>query len=54
LSVGHVARPAGQHLVNYRVNHVGNYFWDSYKYPSPMEFNTPHYTCSSPPVKVLV
>jgi hypothetical protein len=29
----HVARPASQHLVNYRLNPVGNCSWDSYKYP---------------------
>jgi hypothetical protein len=30
---GHVARPTGQHLVNYQLNHVRNCSWDSYKYP---------------------
>jgi hypothetical protein len=30
---GHVARPVGQHLANYRLNQVDNYSWDSYKYP---------------------
>jgi hypothetical protein len=49
---GHVARLIGQHLANYRLNQVGNCSWDSYKYPLPLEFNTPHYTCSSPLVKV--
>jgi hypothetical protein len=34
----HVARPAGQHLANYRLNQVGNCSWDSYKYPLLMEF----------------
>jgi hypothetical protein len=52
---GHVARPASQHLVNYRLNQVSNCSCDSYKYPPPpIEFNTPHYTCSSPLVKVSV
>jgi hypothetical protein len=27
----HVARPAGQHLANYRLNQVGNCSWYSYK-----------------------
>jgi hypothetical protein len=30
----HVARTAGQHMANYRLNQVGNCNWDSYKYPS--------------------
>jgi hypothetical protein len=50
----HVARPAGQHLANYRRNQVSNDSLDSYKYPLPMEFNTPHYTYSSPLVKALI
>jgi hypothetical protein len=29
----HVARPAGQHLVCYRLNQVGNSSLDPYKYP---------------------
>jgi hypothetical protein len=34
---------ASQHLANYRLNHVGNCPWDSYKYPPlPMEFT--HHT----------
>jgi hypothetical protein len=52
--VGHVARPVGQHLVNYRLNRFGNCSWDSNKYLLPMELKTPHSTCSSPLVKVLV
>jgi hypothetical protein len=51
---GHVARPAGQHLANYRLNQVGNCSWDSYKYLMPMEFRTPHTTCSSPLVMVSI
>jgi hypothetical protein len=31
---GHVARPAGHHLVSYRVNHFGNPSLDPCKYPS--------------------
>jgi hypothetical protein len=46
--VGHVARLAGQHLVNYRLNQVDNCSWDSYKYPLLMEFKIPHSTYSSP------
>jgi hypothetical protein len=34
----HVARLAGQDLVNYRLNQVGNCSWDSYKYPLTLEF----------------
>jgi hypothetical protein len=30
---GHVARPAEHHLVNYRLNQVGNTSLDPYKYP---------------------
>jgi hypothetical protein len=30
---GHVARPAGQHLVCYHLNQVGNSSLDHYKYP---------------------
>jgi hypothetical protein len=30
----HVARLAGQHLANYRLNQVGSCSWDSYKYPT--------------------
>jgi hypothetical protein len=30
---GHVARPPRQHMVNYRLNQVGNCSWDSNKYP---------------------
>jgi hypothetical protein len=33
---------------------VDNSSLDPYKYPLPMEFMTPHSTCSSPLVKVLV
>jgi hypothetical protein len=50
----HVSRPAGQHLVNYRLNQVSNCSWDSNKYGQPMGFKTPHSTCSSSLVKVLV
>jgi hypothetical protein len=48
----HVARPASQHLVNYRLNQVDNCSWDSYKYPPADGIHTPHSTCSSPLVKV--
>jgi hypothetical protein len=48
----HVARPASQHLACYRLNQVGNSSLDSYKYPLPVEFKTPHSTYSSPLVKV--
>jgi hypothetical protein len=51
---GHVARPAGQHLARYRLNQVGNSSLDPCKYPLPVEFKTPHSTCSSRVVKVLV
>jgi hypothetical protein len=50
----HVARPADQHLANYQLNQVGNCNWDTYKYPLPTEFNTPHSTYSSLLVKVLI
>jgi hypothetical protein len=53
-SADHVARPTGQHLACYRLNQVGNSSLDPYKYPIPMEFKTPHSTCSSPLIKVLV
>jgi hypothetical protein len=39
--------PVGQHL-------ACNSSLDHYKYPLSMEFKTPHSTCSSPLVKVLV
>jgi hypothetical protein len=29
----HVASPVGQQLASYRLNQVGNCYWDSYKYP---------------------
>jgi hypothetical protein len=31
---GHMARPAGHHLVSYQLNQVGNPSMDPYKYPS--------------------
>jgi hypothetical protein len=31
--VGHVVRPAGQHLACYQLNQVGNSSLDPYKYP---------------------
>jgi hypothetical protein len=31
---GHVARPAGHHLVSYQLNQVGNPSLNPYKYPS--------------------
>jgi hypothetical protein len=34
----HVARPAGQHLASYQLNRVGNFSWDSYKYPLSIEY----------------
>jgi hypothetical protein len=46
--------PVGQHLANYRLNQVGNYSWDSHKYPPANGIHTPYSTCSSPLVKVLV
>jgi hypothetical protein len=48
--LGHVARPAGQHLACYGLNQGGNFSLD----PLLVEFKTPHYICSSPLVKVLV
>jgi hypothetical protein len=51
---GHMARSAGQHLVNYQLNQVGNRSWDSYKYPPADGIHTAHSTCSSPLVKVSV
>jgi hypothetical protein len=53
-SLGHMARPAGHHLASYRLNQVSNPSLDPYKYPLPVEINTPHSTCSSPLVKVPV
>jgi hypothetical protein len=53
-SAGHVVRPAGQHLVKYRLNQVGNFSYDSHKYPPPDGIHTLHSTCSSPLVKGLV
>jgi hypothetical protein len=41
-SADHVARPAGQHLVCYRLNQVSNSSWDSYKYP-PYRWNSTHH-----------
>jgi hypothetical protein len=51
---GHVARPAGHHFMSYRLNQVSNPSLDLYKYPLPVEINTPHSTCSFPLVKVSV
>jgi hypothetical protein len=34
---GHVARPAGQHLVSYRLSQVGGAPPQPYKYPPPVE-----------------
>jgi hypothetical protein len=51
---GHVARPVDLYLVCYRLNQVGNSSLDPYKYHLPMKFKTPHSTCSSPLVNVLV
>jgi hypothetical protein len=50
----HVARPVGHHLVSYRLNQVGNPPWTPINTPLLVEINTPHHTCSSPLVKVLV
>jgi hypothetical protein len=33
----HVARPAGHHLMSYRLNEVGNASLDPYKYPHTNE-----------------
>jgi hypothetical protein len=46
--------PASHHLVSYRLNQVSNPSLDPYKYPLPVEINTPHSTYSSPLVKILV
>jgi hypothetical protein len=54
LPPGHVAWLAGHHLVSYRLHQIGNPSLDPYKYPLLVEINTPHSTCSSPLVKVLV
>jgi hypothetical protein len=51
---GHVARPAGHHIVSYQLNQVGYPSLDPYKYPLPVEIKTPHSSCSSPLVKVSV
>jgi hypothetical protein len=51
---GHMARPVGHYLVSYRLNQVSNPSLDPYKYPLPVEIKTPHFTCSSPLVKILV
>jgi hypothetical protein len=51
---GRAPWPAGQHLASYQLNQVGNFSWDSYKYPPSMEFNTPHSTYNSTLVNVLV
>jgi hypothetical protein len=40
--VGHVARPAGQHLASYRLNQVSNCSGDSYKYPPADGIPTHH------------
>jgi hypothetical protein len=40
--IGHVARPAGQHLASYRLNQVGNCSWDSYKYTLTDGIHTHH------------
>jgi hypothetical protein len=52
--VGHVARPAGQKLVNYRLSQVGNCSWDSNKYPPADGIHTPHSSCSSLLVNVSI
>jgi hypothetical protein len=49
-----VARPTGQHLANYRLIKSVTAPETPINTPLPMEFNTPHYTCSSPLVKVPV
>jgi hypothetical protein len=54
LPPGHVARSAVQHLACYRLHQVSNSSLDPYKYPLPVEFNTPHSTYSSPLVNVPV
>jgi hypothetical protein len=41
-------------LASYRLNQVGNPSLDPYKYPIPVEINTPHSTYSSPLIKVPV
>jgi hypothetical protein len=51
---GHMARPAGDHLVCYRLNQVGNPSLDPYKYPLPVEIETTHTTCTSPLVEASV
>jgi hypothetical protein len=51
---GHVARPAGHHLVSYRLNQISYPSLEPSQYPLPVEINTPHSTYSSSLVKVLV
>jgi hypothetical protein len=51
---GHVARPISHHLASYRLNQVSNTSLDPYKYPLPVDINTPYSTCSSSLVKVPV
>jgi hypothetical protein len=51
---GHVPRLASHNLESYQLNQVGNPSLEPYKCPLPVEINTPHSTCSSPLVKVLV
>jgi hypothetical protein len=52
---GHSPWPASQHLASYRLNQVGNCSYDSYKIPHcRWNLHTPHSSCSSPLLKVLV
>jgi hypothetical protein len=39
-STGHVARPAGRHLLRYRIGQVGGAPSRPYKYPPPVEIRT--------------
>jgi hypothetical protein len=48
---GHVARSVGHHLASCQLSPIGNPSLDPYKYPLPVEINTPQSTCSSPLVK---
>jgi hypothetical protein len=49
---GHVARPAGHHLVCYRLNEISNASLDPHKYLLLVEIKATHTTYSSPLVKV--
>jgi hypothetical protein len=39
--LGHMALLVGHHLPSYRHNQVGNHSLDPYKYPLPVDINTP-------------